>query len=315
MIYKSAIPDIETAKVVASSLLKEEVLDAQKLTTGRKNFVVAITTPNNKFVVRMTTKEYKNIYEAAIYWQNKLLPLGVPLAKFIAADLEDQYSPYPTLIMQRAPGDDICNVYKNLSAITKQRLAHQIVNIQKKTEVLPLGSSYGFANSYEQGTKYKSWYEFLLARIDLCQQSLNKTTFFPQDTIAKILAVANNLQADLLTVTAKPFMWDTSERNVIIDHDKISAIVDVDDMCFGDPLFVLGLTYVALESLGFDTIYPDTWETLLNLDHNAQLRLLFYRLFYTVWSMRYYANVSSNNGTSDNMNADILNKMFRNYLL
>ena len=314
MIDKSAILDIETAKVVAAALLKENVLDAQRLITGRKNFVVAITTPSNEFVIRMTIKERKDTYAAAIYWQNKLLPLGVPLAKFIATDLDDQYSPYPTLIMQRAPGDDLCNVYKNLSAAMKQKIAQQMVSIHRKTEVLPLGSQYGFATSYEQGDKYKSWYDFLLARIDLCRQSLNKITVFPQDTISKILAIADILQADLLAVEAKPFMWDTSERNVIIDYDRITAVIDVDNMCFGDPLFVLGLTYVALESLGFDTIYPEAWATLLHLDHNAQLRLLFYRLFYIVWSMRNYANVVSNNGTADNMNADVLNKMFSSVL-
>ena len=311
MIDKSAILDIETAKVVAAALLKENVLDAQRFITGRKNFVVAITTPSNEFVIRMTIKERKDTYAAAIYWQNKLLPLGVPLAKFIATDLDDQYSPYPTLIMQRAPGDDLCNVYKNLSAAMKQKIAQQMVSIHRKTEVLPLGSQYGFATSYEQGDKYKSWYDFLLARIDLCRQSLNKITVFPQDTISKILAIADILQADLLAVEAKPFMWDTSERNVIIDYDRITAVIDVDNMCFGDPLFVLGLTYVALESLGFDTIYPEAWATLLHLDHNAQLRLLFYRLFYIVWSMRNYANVVSENGTPDNIKADLLNKMFR----
>ncbi len=314
MIDTFAGPDIETAKVVASALLNEEVLDAQRITTGRKNFVVAITAPSNKFVIRMTTNERKSTYEAAIYWQNKLLPLGVPLAKFIATDLDGQYSPYPTLIMQRAPGGDLCNVYKDLSAFTKQKLAHQMVNIHRKTEALPLGSQYGFATSYEQGDKYKSWYEFLLARIDLCQQSLSKATVFPPDTMPKILAIANNLQADLLAVAAKPFMWDTSERNVIVDHDKITAIIDVDNMCFGDPLFVLGLTYVALELLSFDTIYPDIWATLLNLDHNAKLRLQFYRLFYTVWNMRSYANEVSDKGMPDNMKADILNKMFRSVL-
>lgn len=83
MIDTFAGPDIETAKVVASALLNEEVLDAQRITTGRKNFVVAITTPSNKFVIRMITNERKSTYEAAIYWQNKLLPLGVPLAKFL----------------------------------------------------------------------------------------------------------------------------------------------------------------------------------------------------------------------------------------
>jgi hypothetical protein len=98
---------------------------------------------------------------------------------------------------------------------------------------------------------------------------------------------------------------------VQINHDQIAAIVDVDDMCFGDSLFVLGLTYVALESLSFDTIYCDTWAELLKLDHNAQLRLAFYRLFYIVWFMRHYADAVSDNGSSYNMNADTLNKLFQ----
>lgn len=310
MIDKAAYPDIETARVVAAGLLKEDVLDAQRLITGRKNFVVAITTSTNEFVIRMTTKEHKNSYVSAIYWQNKLLPLGVPLAKFIAIDLEGQYSPYPTLIMLRAPGNDLCNVYSNLSVATKQTLARQMVNIHHKTEGLALASQYGFANSYEDGDKYQSWYEFLIARLEICQQSLNKVNIFPQGIISKILAIANTMQSDLLAVKARPFMWDTSERNVMVDHDQITAIIDVDNMCFGDPLFVLGLTYVALESLGFDTIYPDFWLKFLNLDHKAQQRLLFYRLFYTVWSMRSYVNAILDGGTPDNARKDLLNHMF-----
>ena len=314
MIDKSAILDIETAKVVAAALLKENVLDAQRFITGRKNFVVAITTPSNEFVIRMTIKERKDTYAAAIYWQNKLLPLGVPLAKFIATDLDDQYSPYPTLIMQRAPGDDLCNVYKNLSAAMKQKIAQQMVSIHRKTEVLPLGSQYGFATSYEQGDKYKSWYDFLLARLDLCRESLKKTTAFIPDTMTKILDIAYALKSDLLLIMPRAFMWDTSERNVIIDHDKISAIVDVDDMCFGDPLFVLGLTYSALEANSCDTIYPDAWSSLLSLDHKSQIRLQFYRLFYIVWFMRHYADIISDNGTSYNLDARVLNNMFQQAL-
>ena len=311
---KLETPDIETAKMVAASLLGETIVNINRLTTGGKNFVFALSTTNHSYVIRMTTKECQNTYLASIYWQNKLLPLGVPLAKFIATDLEGRFSSFPTLLMQRIPGDDLCNVYKNLSIATKQGLAQQIVSIHTKTAALPLGSSYGFANSYEQTTKYKSWYDFLLARLDLCRESLKKTTAFIPDTMTKILDIAYALKSDLLLIMPRAFMWDTSERNVIIDHDKISAIVDVDDMCFGDPLFVLGLTYSALEANSCDTIYPDAWSSLLSLDHKSQIRLQFYRLFYIVWFMRHYADIISDNGTSYNLDARVLNNMFQQAL-
>ncbi len=311
MTYSLAIPDIESANIAASILLKEDVLEAKRLTTGGKNFVFAISTISGDFVIRMTTKEHKGAYESAIYWQNKLLPLGVPLAKFIAADLEEQVSPFPTLIMQRVPGDDLCNVYKKLSTTNKQNLAQQITNIHTKTSAMPIGVNYGFANSYEEGAKYKSWYDFLLARLELCSKSLKNTNDFEHGITSKVLAIADDMHDDFLKIPAQPFMWDTSERNVMVNHNHITAIIDVDDMCFGDPLFVLGLTYVALESLGFDNIYCDTWAKLLNLNHKAQLRLEFYRLFYTTWFMRHHADVVSDNGTPYNMNANTLNNLFK----
>jgi hypothetical protein len=310
MAHKPEPPDLTTVKSVATNLLQKTVIDVARLTTSNKNFVFAVKTSSGEYVVRMTNKDYRNTYEAAVYWQNKLLPLGVPLAKFIATDLDGKYSEFCTLLMHREPGDDLCNLYPTLSEITKKNLAQQIVNIHAKTTTLPLGTSYGFANTYEQAITYKTWLDFLHARIELCNTSLKKTNAFPTNIITNVLEIAADIKSLLLDVKPIPFMWDTSERNVIIHNDQISAIVDVDDMCFGDPLFVLGLTYVALEALGFDSTYCDTWAALLNLDQKAQLRLDFYRLFYTTWFMRHYADVVSDNGTPYNMNADILNKLF-----
>jgi aminoglycoside phosphotransferase (APT) family kinase protein len=46
---------------------------------------------------------------------------------------------------------------------------------------------------------------------------------------------------------ATPFLHDTTIKNVIVtDAGKFSGIVDVDDLCFGDPRFVAALTHVAL---------------------------------------------------------------------
>lgn len=65
-------------------------------------------------------------------------------------------------------------------------------------------------------------------------------------------------------------------------------------MCFGDPLFVLGLTYTAFESEGYDTLYCDYWAEELHLDKKAELRLQFYRLFYAIQFMRKHLMITMN---------------------
>ena len=303
-------PDINIVKHVATQLLNQEIMHVGRLTTSNMNYVFTVSTKTHDYVLRMAQPKYKHTYESAIYWQQRLLPLGVPIVKFIAHDLEGKHSPYPAVLMDLVPGDDLCNVYKQLSTDAKQSLAQQMVDIFAKTDNLQVGTTYGFAASYEQPTPYKTWYDFLGARLELCRSSLVKTDAFPNDVMQQIGSIAKSLKANLNSVPPKPFMWDASERNVLIYENQISGIVDVDNMCFGDPLFTLGLTYLGLEVLGCDDIYCDTWANLMNLDPKANLRLQFYRLFYTVWFMRHYADKVSENGTAYNMDADVLNKLF-----
>jgi hypothetical protein len=99
---------------------------------------------------------------------------------------------------------------------------------------------------------------------------------------------------ELSAVTAIPFLWDASERNVIVFNGKITGIVDVDDICFGNPLFVLALTHAALALEGLDTLYTDYWEQALHPDKKAQRHLKFYRLFYAVVFMRKHAMQTTN---------------------
>src|SRR5476649_2012356 len=85
-----------------------------------------------------------------------------------------------------------------------------------------------------------------------------------------------------------------SERNVLIDKGRIIGIVDVDDICFGDPLFVIALTSASLELEGLDTLYTDYWAELLHLDEPAEARLNFYRLFYAIAFMRKHSLQTAN---------------------
>ncbi|HHE37319.1 MAG TPA: hypothetical protein ENL20_01960, partial [Candidatus Cloacimonetes bacterium] len=54
-----------------------------------------------------------------------------------------------------------------------------------------------------------------------------------------------------------PFLDDITTKNVIIQNGKLNGIVDIDSLCFGDKLFHLGLTKMALLSQKSDTDYID----------------------------------------------------------
>ncbi|VEG92256.1 aminoglycoside phosphotransferase family protein [Legionella spiritensis] len=277
-----------------SSMTGERVLSLTRMATGDQNFVFAIHTAGSEYVLRMTDISHKHKFYAAMKWQKMLLPLGVPLAEFINSDLEARYSPFPALLMLRLPGDDLINVYPQLADLDKRNLADEMINIQALCNSLPKGPGYGILDSYDDPAIYGSWYEFLVKKLEFCKKQITNTAIFNPAFATQVLNIARDLKDKFNTIQPKPFLWDASERNVLVHNGKISGIVDVDELCFGDPLLVIALTSTCLELDGFDTKYTDYWASELAIDESAQARLNFYRLFYAVAFMRKHAMQTAN---------------------
>jgi hypothetical protein len=84
----------------------------------------------------------------------------------------------------------------------------------------------------------------------------------------------------------------------MVHNGKISGIVDVDELCFGDPLLVIALTSTCLKLEGYGSIYTDYWAEALHLDKPARIRLDFYKLFYTIAFMRKHSMETANRANS-----------------
>jgi hypothetical protein len=223
-----------------------------------------------------------------------LLPLGIPLAEFIKTDLDDQYSPFPALLMMRLPGDDLINVYSDLTDADKKSLAIEMVKIQALCNKLPEGTNFGILDSYESVSTEKSWFEFLLKRLELYIEHIAKTAVFNPHMGTQALNILKDMEESFRLIRPIPFLWDASERNVMVHNGKISGIVDVDELCFGDPLLVIALTSTCLKLEGYDSIYTDYWAEALHLDKPARIRLDFYKLFYTIAFMRKHSMETAN---------------------
>jgi hypothetical protein len=73
---------------------------------------------------------------------------------------------------------------------------------------------------------------------------------------AALAAMRNQLD----TVAPTPFLHDTTTKNVIVTPEGVLAgIVDVDDLCFGDPRYPAALTLAALIAVGGSAGYVSAW--------------------------------------------------------
>ena len=75
----------------------------------------------------------------------------------------------------------------------------------------------------------------------------------------RVEAYLERHRAYLDAVAPTPFLDDTTTKNVLIADGTLSGIVDVDYLCFGDPLLTVALTRMALLARGWDTDYIDYW--------------------------------------------------------
>jgi aminoglycoside phosphotransferase (APT) family kinase protein len=80
--------------------------------------------------------------------------------------------------------------------------------------------------------------------------------------------------------TATSFLDDTTTTNVLVSDGRLSGIVDVDEVCYGDPLFTLGLTQMLLMHAGHDLDYTTAWShTLMLSEEQHQLVCSYEALF------------------------------------
>lgn len=158
----------------------------------------------------MTTTDHKKKFESTVYWQKKLIPLGISLAKFINSDLEGEHSQFPALLMMHIPGDDLCNIYSSLATSDKKNLANEIAKIHAAMNILPDGDGYGIVDCYEASFEEKSWYNFLINRLKLLKTIIKQKNAFNIMDIDAAISIAKDIESEFQIIRSRPFLWDAS---------------------------------------------------------------------------------------------------------
>jgi len=287
-----ARPTAEHARAVAERYWDRPTHSVERFSTGAANYVYDVHGDGEaremreaRIVVRFSTDRDQCV--AAVRWNQMLRPLGVPLPELLAYDFADdgeasEAVAFPYMILAHVPGADLQAVYPTLSAGEKRALAHEIAAIQARVNILPQRTGYGYARAYDDPALHPTWEDVLLADLARSRQRIVAVGAIDAAQVDRVAAKLPAYRSYFAQMPPTPFLDDTTTKNVLVAGDKLSGLVDVDWVCFGDPLLTPALTRMALLSRGFATDYTDYWCAALGMDETRMRVLTLYTALFCV---------------------------------
>ena len=278
-----ATPTEDAARDSVRRLLGVEVTSVERFPTGMRHHVYDVALADGRQVVaRMSLPEYRETVRGALGWHRLLRPRGAPLPKLLAAAVEPEDGPFPVMILERLPGTDLQHVYLALTRTQKHAIARQIAAIQRIVGELPLGRGYGYAVSIHDDDLRQTWGVVIDASLARSRQRIGDAGVVDPAHVDRVARLADRHRLILEAVPPRAFLDDTTTKNVIVSEGRLSGIVDVDVVCYGDPLFPLALTRMSLLSRGYETDYIDAWLAALDPTPNRDALLDLYTAVFHV---------------------------------
>jgi aminoglycoside phosphotransferase len=254
----------ELVSRIVSEKLSERTVSVERFTTGSQHFVFDVETESGrKIVVRISRPEHRHLTQSSIFWNELLRPKGVPMPKILAADAA---ADFPFLILERLPGKDLWQVYADLSKAEKKALAGEMARLQTIAAALPKANSFGYLETYETDSGCRTWFDIFLKFLDRSRQRIKQNGLFEPEIVDRVERAARKYENYFARIEPVAFFDDITTKNVIVNRGKLSGIVDVDWMCFGDSLKTIALTQAALLASENEIDYIEFWCDEMNLD-------------------------------------------------
>lgn len=258
-------PTEHHARIIAKRFLDAPVRDVQRFSMGGSNYVYGVTgADGRRLVVRIAVEPGK--LAGFLHWHDHLSRVGVPLPALLAAETDAARFGFPYLILEWLPGTDLEHVYLGLSRDEKCSIAHALAAIQARVGTLPRGSGYGYARSHDDPTLRRQWEDVLLADLDRSRRRIREIGVLDARHVDRVGEKLPRYRDDLDRVAPVAFLDDTTTMNFLVEGAEIRGILDVDFVCFGDPLLTPALTCMALLSRGWETDYVGFWCERLPMD-------------------------------------------------
>ena len=247
-------PNEEIAKFELEKWSNQKILNIKRFTTGNHHYVYdASSIDGSRIVIRMAIPSESESMAGALKWNKELQKIGIPLPEIYFANLNHEF---PYIIMERLLGVDLGFVIDSLTSKEQKLLANQLINFQHKVGKLTSYQRYGYS-VLPKSAPYASWSEVLISSLERSRKRILEIRIIDISYVEKVWVIFDKLKPELSNIVATPFLHDITTKNVILNNGKLSGIVDVDNLCYGDPLFHIALTKMALLSAEKNSTYTN----------------------------------------------------------
>lgn len=264
-------PHSALAAALAQAAVGRAPVSVRRFPTGLQHYVYDVTFLDRApVVVRIASEESRDAMRDAYQLSSLLRPLGVKLPEIIAADL---HHPYAHLVLERFAGTDLGAVVPHLSEASLRAIAGEVAHAQEIVALTPSAGRYGYAAT-PTAAPYERWSDVLRAILSRARSHIVRVGLFdpaPLDVLSRKIEAA---RPELDAIAATPFLHDTTTKNVIVkEGGEFSGIVDVDNLCYGDPRLAPALTLASLVASGGPESYVANWMSAVGLRDDRLFRL------------------------------------------
>ena len=268
-IDSQAIPTEATAAQIVRQRLGWRTPDVRRFTTGLAFFVYDVRQGAENVVVRIGRPSQATALAESLALWRRLVPLGVPLPAIL---LDGTAEALPFVVMARLNGTDLGHVMAVLPPARLITIAQAVADAQLATARLGPGTGFGYA-ARPEAAPHQSWSAVVAAHIDRSVRRIAANGLFPESAADGVLRRFEEHRATLDTIAPTPFLHDTTTKNVIVtEAGEFSGVVDVDELCFGDPRYAVALTRAALLAFGAGPLrYVEPWLARMELADDAMV--------------------------------------------
>jgi hypothetical protein len=147
----------------------------------------------------------------------------------------------------------------NFTDAQLDRIAARVAHAQSITSETGSAGRYGYAVKPKEAP-HSTWSQVLDAHLNRSRRRIASAGLFDVASADFVQVELGVMRNEIDAIPPTPFLHDTTIKNVIVTAEgSVSGIVDVDDLCFGDPRYTAVLTLAALTVQRGPLQYVSAW--------------------------------------------------------
>lgn len=245
-------PETESlVRALVTDVLGQPVRAVARMAYGHGSVTYRVDTDGGAAVIVRTNTD-PDIYAGTLANLDALRGLGLPVPSVLHSDLTRSRCPFAYVMTDTFPGRDLGFELADMTAAQMTRLAKHVVGFERQVSGLPQGLGYGFMPIGAAGG-YGRWFDAVRADRRAIGAAINAVADPGIDRelaelFADVWSALDRSSGRLDAIEPICFLDDLTTKNVIVHDGSLRGVVDFDVVCYGDPMYWLALTQVAVLS-------------------------------------------------------------------